>query len=99
MAFRSLYSACNSESHLSALLISLDSSSEVSWYRNLIKSFWVKIFIIGYFRLNHFLSQVDQGVPHPSQRRVYAHTCAVCDLLEAHLQVVPHDQHLLLLLG
>src|SRR5258706_14255413 len=99
VAVNSLNCSCSSESQIRALLISVVSVAEVSWYKYRIRSFWVKVFVIGNIIFDHFLSQVDQCIPHPSEGRVDAHAGAVRNFLEAHLQKVPHDQHLLLFFG
>src|SRR6185503_14733873 len=89
VAINSLNCSCNSESPIRALLISVVSVAEVSWYKYRIRSFWVKVFVIGNIIFNHLLSQVNQRIPHPSQRRVDTHTGAVSNFLKAHLQKVP----------
>jgi hypothetical protein len=48
----------NSLSQINALSISFFSSSVVSWYKYLIRSVWVKVFIIGSV-FHHFLTQVN----------------------------------------
>src|SRR5688572_31344126 len=81
------YSSRNSVSVSSALLISCSSFSVVSWYKYLIRSFWVKVFIIGKMVFNHFLSQVDERITHSSQRSVDADICPLSDFLKTHFQI------------
>src|SRR5690606_11342952 len=92
---RSANNACSSGSRSSALSISCFSSSVVSWYKYRIKSVCVKTFIIGSV-FHHLFTQIDQSIPHPSQRRVNANPCAVRNFLKAHLQIVPHNEYMLL---
>ncbi len=47
----------------------------------------------------HFFPQVNECVAHAAQCGVDAHPGAVGNFLEAHLQVMAHNQHLLLLGG
>src|SRR5690606_38325313 len=91
----SLYRAQRSLSRRRARLIWLFSSSVVSWYKYLIKSVWVNVFIIGsVFR--HFLAQIDQRISHPAQSRINTDACAVGDFLKSHIKLVPHNEHVLL---
>src|SRR6185369_5384179 len=97
----SLYWRCSSLSQSRALSISFVSSGEVSLYRRLIRSCWVKTFIIGIVIVdsNHFFAKVDYRIAHPPQSRIDAHPCAVGNLLKTHLQIVSHDQYFFLLIG
>src|SRR5690606_3714664 len=84
MALSSLYSARSSESQRRALLSSFSSFSDVSWYKYLIKSRSVNVFVIG-SGFCHFLPKIDERVPHPAQRGVDAHAGAVRYFLKTHL--------------
>src|SRR5690606_11927984 len=97
MASMLVYIARSSESVSRALSISRSSFSVVSWYRYLIRSSWVKVFIIGKMVCIHFLSQVNECVTHPAQSCINAYPGAICNFLKTHFQVMPHNQHLLLL--
>lgn len=83
-ALSSLKSASSSESQRRALLSSFASFSDVSWYKYLIKSRSVNVFVIG-SGFYHFLSEVDERVPHSAQRGVDAHAGAVRYFLKTHL--------------
>src|SRR5258706_14347416 len=85
VADNSLNCSCSSESQIRALLISVVSVAEVSRYKYRIRSFWVKVFVIGNIIFDHLFSQVDQRVPHPSQRRVDAYAGSASNFLETHL--------------
>src|SRR5690606_2020946 len=95
MAHNSLYSARSSESQRRALLSSLSSFSDVSRYKYLIKSCSVNVFVIG-SGFYHFLSKIDKRITHSAQCGVYADSRAVGNFLKAHLEIVSHDQDLLL---
>src|SRR5690606_12019908 len=97
MASMLVYIARSSVSVSRALLISCSSFSVVSWYRYLIRSSWVKVFIIGKMVCIHFFSQVNECVTHPAQSCVNAHPGAIGNFLKTHFQIMPHNQHLLLL--
>src|SRR5690606_16441688 len=84
VALSSLYSACSSESQRRALRSSFSSVSDISRYKYLIKSCSVNVFVIG-SGFCHFLPKIDERIPHPAQRGVYAHAGAVCDFLKTHL--------------
>lgn len=45
----------------------------------------------------HFLPEVDQGITHSAQRSIDAYAGLVGYLLKAHVHVVAHNEHLLLL--
>src|SRR5687768_7871108 len=82
-----MYMTRSSLSVSSALLISCSSFSVVSWYKYLVRSFLVKVFIIGKMVFDHFLSKVNKGVPHSTECGVNTYSGASGNFLKTHFQI------------
>ncbi len=46
---------------------------------------------------SHFLPQVNKGIPHPAQGGIDAYAGFIGNLLKAHVHIMAHHEHLLLL--